>query len=58
MSPFGDGTELRLDRINLYQLVDLVVFPATTPDSCSMAELLANGSPQPPQWFISHWLAG
>lgn len=40
--------------INLYQVVEFVVKPATEERKCSFVELVASG-PQLPKWFVSHW---
>jgi len=48
------GQMLAHATINLYQVVDWVVKPATEQTQVSFVELVADG-PQPPKWFISHW---
>ena len=57
----GARTEpIRLAAINMYQLVDWVIKPATSEDrvdqggsGCSFVELIAR-SEQKPKWFVSH----
>ena len=57
----GAHTEpIRLAAINMYQLVDWVIKPATSEDrvdhggsGCSFVELIAR-SEQKPNWFVSH----
>lgn len=44
----------RPQTINLYSVVDHIIKPATQLCRCSYVELVAN-SPQPPEWFVSHW---
>mmetsp|Transcript_51143 Transcript_51143/g.130136 ORF Transcript_51143/g.130136 Transcript_51143/m.130136 type:complete len:792 (+) Transcript_51143:117-2492(+) len=42
--------------INLYQVVDWVVKPATEQAKCSFVEFVATCSyDQRPRWFVSHW---
>mmetsp|Transcript_106686 Transcript_106686/g.299756 ORF Transcript_106686/g.299756 Transcript_106686/m.299756 type:complete len:900 (+) Transcript_106686:76-2775(+) len=48
------GQPLHPQTINLYQVVDLVVKPATKARRCSFVEFVAE-KPQPPKWFVSHW---
>lgn len=40
--------------VNLYQLADWCIRPATARDKCSMAELLVETT-SPPTWYLSHW---
>jgi len=53
-SPYAKAYDIRRDELNLYQLVDWVVNPATKPYKCSWVELVAK-QPQPATWFVSHW---
>jgi len=45
---------LKPEEINLYQVCENLIKPATAERKCSFVELIAN-APQPPRWFISHW---
>ena len=56
-----------LKTINLYQICDWVVIPATARYSCSLVDLLASDEAeddtevllaQPPDFFVSHWSQG
>ena len=46
------------DTINLYDVVEYVVKPATVGQKCSYVELVASPEKkeeQKPRWFVSHW---
>ena len=54
------GKPLRIDTINLYQLCDWVVIPATARASCSFVDLLRSNETRASAenltiWFVSHW---
>jgi len=49
-----DGVRLTIRTVNLYQVVDNVIKPATRRRRCSFVELIADEA-QPPLWFVSHW---
>mmetsp|Transcript_16418 Transcript_16418/g.29159 ORF Transcript_16418/g.29159 Transcript_16418/m.29159 type:complete len:592 (+) Transcript_16418:31-1806(+) len=49
-----DGRELTPQTVDLYSLVPHFIKPATASRKCSFVELVAT-SPQPPDWFVSHW---
>lgn len=55
------GLRLRANSINLYQLNDWLIKPATEQHKCSLVELLCpeDVQAQPPDWFVSHswWVA-
>lgn len=38
---------IHLDTLNLYQLVDWIIFPATAPFKCSFVEWIATQQTQP-----------
>lgn len=40
--------------VNLYQLADWCIRPATVRSKCSMAELFVTTT-SPPSWYLSHW---
>ncbi|CAJ1415050.1 unnamed protein product, partial [Effrenium voratum] len=49
------GKPICLEALNLYQLADWVIRPATREDHCSYVELISSGKEaQNPQWFVSH----
>eukprot|EP00930_Biecheleria_cincta_P103053 TRINITY_DN9495_c0_g1_i2.p1 TRINITY_DN9495_c0_g1~~TRINITY_DN9495_c0_g1_i2.p1 ORF type:complete len:630 (-),score=94.86 TRINITY_DN9495_c0_g1_i2:433-2322(-) len=58
-------TRLCMDKLNLYDLVDWLIKPATLNGNrahiqnagthCSFVELIAEQKSQSPTWFISHW---
>lgn len=48
------GEKLDVTVANLYDIVELIVKPATQRKQCSYVELVALG-PQVPKWFVSHW---
>lgn len=46
---------LEVKSVNLYQIAEWIIKPATSADSCSYVELVAsNPAGQVPTWFISH----
>ncbi|CAL1152816.1 unnamed protein product [Cladocopium goreaui] len=48
-------TILEVKSVNLYQIAEWTIKPATSADSCSYVELVAtNPAGQVPTWFISH----
>jgi len=46
--------KLEPHKMNLYQVVDWVLLPATKARECSYVELVACEA-QKPRWFVSHW---
>eukprot|EP00658_Telonema_sp_P-2_P013786 TRINITY_DN15228_c0_g1_i6.p1 TRINITY_DN15228_c0_g1~~TRINITY_DN15228_c0_g1_i6.p1 ORF type:complete len:633 (+),score=78.57 TRINITY_DN15228_c0_g1_i6:142-2040(+) len=54
------GRRLNVHSINLHQVSDWVIKPATVGYKCSYVELVCNPGTQeqPPAWFCSHWWGG
>eukprot|EP00965_Chrysotila_dentata_P151940 5020401-Pleurochrysis_carterae.AAC.3 len=54
----GDGSKLSVrlqpQTVNMHDVLELVIKPATSKSKSSLVELFAFGQ-QPPTWFVSHW---
>jgi len=48
------GEKLEYNTVNLYDIVEHIVKPATQKKKCSYVEFVASG-PQLPKWFVSHF---
>jgi len=51
---WGHGKARNMKTLDLYDLCDWLIKPATWDFNCSLVEVMAD-RPQVPEWFVSHW---